>query len=188
MFILSNDKNKLHDSRIANRIEAMKGQDILVLLKLVALDGKKFQIHPLAKELGMSPSELSSSIRRSIFAGLIDPIERRCHKAAFLEFMLHGFQYVFPVRPGEITRGIPTAHSAPPLKEKILGKIDYVWPFPEGKSRGQAIKPIYKSVPVAAQNDPALYTLLALADALRVGLARERKMATTIFKDILTGT
>jgi hypothetical protein len=69
-----------------------------------------------------------------------------------------------------------------------LGKIDYVWPFPEGKSRGQAIKPIYKSVPLAAQNDPALYTLLALADALRVGLARERKIATTIFKDSLTGT
>jgi len=163
----------------------MKGQDILVLLKLAVLDGKNFQIHPLAKELGISPSELSSSIRRSIFAGLIDPLERRCNKPAFLEFMLHGFQYVFPVRPGEITRGIPTAHSAPPLKEKILGKIDYVWPFPAGESRGQAIRPIYKSVPVAAQNDPALYTLLALADALRVGLARERKIAASKFKEII---
>jgi len=166
-------------------MEIMKGQDILVLLKLAVLGGKKFQIHPLAKELGLSPSELSSSIRRSIFAGLVDPLERRCNKAALLEFMLHGFQYVFPVRPGEITRGVPTAHSAPPLKEKIMGKIDYVWPFAGGQSRGQAIKPMYKSVPIAVQNDAALYNLLALSDALRVGLARERKMAASMFKELI---
>jgi hypothetical protein len=99
--------------------------------------------------------------------------------------MLHGFQYVFPVRPGELTRGIPTAHSAPPLKKKIMGKIDYVWPFPGGQSRGQAIKPIYKSVPVAVQNDTSLYNLLVLSDALRVGLARERKIAASMFKEII---
>jgi predicted transcriptional regulator len=163
----------------------MKGQDILVLLKLLLLDGKKFQVHALAKELAISPSELSKSIRRSIFAGLIDPLERKCNKAAFLEFMLHGFPYVYPVKPGEITRGMPTAHSAPPLKEKILSNIEYVWPFPEGPARGQAIRPIYRSVPLAARNDPDLHSLLALADALRVGLARERNMASEIFKDMV---
>ena len=163
----------------------MKGQDIVVLLKLVARGDRKFQIHPLAHELGISPSELSASIRRSIYAGLVDPMERRCNPTAFIEFMLHGFQYVFPVKPGEITRGMPTAHSATPLKEKVLSNVDYVWPMPGGTVRGQAIKPIYKSVPYAAQNDSALYQLLALADALRVGLARERKIASDIFKELI---
>jgi len=55
---------------------------------------------------------------------------------------------------------MPTAHSAPPLKEKILSKVDFVWPLPRGPVRGQAIKPIYQSVPVAAENDPILYRLL----------------------------
>jgi hypothetical protein len=163
----------------------MKGQDILVLMKLLLLDGRKFQVHALAKELAISPSELSKSIHRCIFAGLLDPIERKCNRGAFLEFMLHGFPYVFPVKPGELTRGIPTAHSAPPLKEKILSKIDYVWPFPEGTGRGQAIRPIYKSVPLAAMKDPPLYRLLSLADALRAGLTRERSIASEIFKDMV---
>ena len=164
----------------------MKGQDVLVLLKLVVIGGREFRVHALAKELGISPSELSGSIHRSILAGLIDPVDRGCIRPALLEFMLHGFRYVFPVKPGEITRGMPTAHSASPLKGKIISKIDYVWPLPRGQGRGQAIKPIYKSAPVAAQNDPTLYKLLALADALRVGSTTERNMASEILKEMIT--
>jgi hypothetical protein len=165
----------------------MKGQDVLVLFKLIAIGGREFRIHALARELGISASELSSSIRRSILAGLIDPVDRGCIRPAFLEFILHGFRYVFPVKPGEITRGMPTAHSAPPLKGKIASKIDFVWPLPGGQVRGQAIKPIYKSVPVAAGNDPTLYELLALADALRVGSTRERNMASEMLKEMVMG-
>ena len=164
----------------------MKGQDVLILLKLAAIGGIEFRIHPLAKELGISPSELSNSIRRSTLAGLIDPVDRGCIRPALLEFMLHGFRYVFPVKPGAITRGMPTAHSAPPLKDKILSKMDFVWPLPRGSGRGQAIKPIYKSAPLAAQNDPTLYELLSLADALRVGSTRERNMASEILEQMIT--
>lgn len=163
----------------------MKGQDVLVLLKLVVIGGREFRVHALAKEVGISASELSSSLRRSMLAGLIDPVDRGCIRPALLEFMLHGFGYVFPVKPGAITRGMPTAHSAPPLKGRIMSKIDFVWPLPRGQGRGQAIKPIYRSVPVAAQNDQALYELLALADALRVGSTRERNMASEILEDMI---
>jgi hypothetical protein len=163
----------------------MKGQDVLVLLKLVVIGGREFRVHALAKELGISASELSGSIRRSILAGLIDPVDRGCIRPALLEFMLHGFRYVFPVKPGAITRGMPTAHSAPPLKGKIISKMDFVWPLPRGSGRGQTVKPIYKSAPVAAQNDPTLYKLLALADALRVGSTRERNMASEILKEMI---
>jgi len=175
----------LHNSRIANKISTMKGQDVLVLLKLVAIGGRKFQVHPLAKELGISPSELSLSIRRSILAGLIDPLDRACIRPALLEFMLHGFRYVFPVKPGSLTRGMPTAHSAPPLKDKIISKVDFVWPLPKGPNRGLAILPIYRSVPLAAQSDLTLYKLLALADALRVGSTRERNMASEILTEMV---
>ena len=175
----------LHYSRIANIVATVKGQDVLVLLKLVVVGGREFQIHTLADELGISASELSASLRRSMLAGLIDPVDRGCIRPALLEFMLHGFRYVFPVKPGEITRGMRTAHSAPPLKGKIVSNTDFVWPLPRGPAKGQAIKPIYRSAPVAAQNDPVLYELLALADALRVGLTRERNMAAELLEGML---
>jgi hypothetical protein len=51
-----------------------------------------------------------------------------------------------------------------------------VWPY-QGKERGIAFKPLYKTAPGAAIRDPAFYEYLALADALRDGRARERKYA-----------
>jgi hypothetical protein len=52
-----------------------------------------------------------------------------------------------------------------------------VWPDSDGTRQGAAVEPLYRSVPIAAKNDPALYDLLALVDALRIGRARERKFA-----------
>jgi hypothetical protein len=52
-----------------------------------------------------------------------------------------------------------------------------VWPDPQGEVRGAAFSPLYKSAPKAARADPALYELLVLVDAIRGGLARERKIA-----------
>ena len=43
--------------------------------------------------------------------------------------------------------------------------------------RGEALKPIYRSAPQAARNDPKLYQCLGLLDAIRAGRARERKLA-----------
>ena len=40
-----------------------------------------------------------------------------------------------------------------------------------------AVQPLYPSVPGAARRDPALYDLLALVDAMRLGRARERGRA-----------
>ena len=52
-----------------------------------------------------------------------------------------------------------------------------VWRDPDGPVQGAAVKPLYGSVPGAAQRDPELYHLLALVDALRIGRARERALA-----------
>ena len=74
---------------------------------------------------------------------------------------------------------MPTAHSALPLSKEIVSEANdqYVWPSGDGTVRGQAIEPLYKSVPYAVSKDPELHQLLALIDALRVGRARERQIA-----------
>jgi hypothetical protein len=52
-----------------------------------------------------------------------------------------------------------------------------VWPYEEGKQRGIAFEPLYKTAPIAALRDSSFYEYLALADALRDGRIRERKAA-----------
>jgi hypothetical protein len=65
---------------------------------------------------------------------------------------------------------MPTAWAAPVLSGKISesDQMVSVWPDPDGKVQGAAVHPLYRSVPQAAQRDPALYDLLALVDARRI--------------------
>ncbi|MNR50657.1 hypothetical protein D3C85_1702100 [compost metagenome] len=81
-------------------------------------------------------------------------------------------------------RGIPTGFGAPALSKhlKSAGDLIPVWPDPLGKERGQAIEPLYKSVPDAVKKDRTLYHYLALADAIRVGGPRESKVAANLLK------
>lgn len=131
----------------------------------------------LARELGLSQTEVSDSLNRSRLAGLIDTEKRRPMRRALAEFLLHGLRYVFPVEPGRIVRGMPTAHSAPPLSKVVASEEKFVWPDEAGEMRGEAIEPLYPSVPQAARRDARLHELLALTDAIRVGRAREQKLA-----------
>ncbi len=104
---------------------------------------------------------------------------------ALQEFAVHGAKYAFPAKLGEMTRGIPTAFAASPIKAEMLPSDEPppVWPCPEGTLRGLALEPIYPSVPQAAMNDPALYELLALLDVLRIGRARERHLAVQLLSE-----
>jgi hypothetical protein len=52
-------------------------------------------------------------------------------------------------------------------------------------SRGEAILPLYGKLPLAADDDPGFYELLALFDALRIGQAREREMARRLLEERL---
>jgi hypothetical protein len=155
----------------------MKPQDIVILLKIVIIGNDNWQQKPLAEALGMSQSEVSQSVARSQFAGLLFGNGKQVMKSALLEFLQFGLAYVFPQKPGAVVRGIATAHAASPLKESIDSTESYVWPYAKGTQRGQAIVPLYPSVPEAALKDPKLYELLALTDALRVGKVREKALA-----------
>ena len=155
----------------------MKPQDIVVLLKIIALNIDTWQQLPLAYSLKMSQSEVSQSVARSKFAGLLDDSGKRVMRQAFNDFLRYGLAVVYPAKPGAIVRGIPTAHSAAPLNREISSAEDYVWPFAMGSVRGHGITPLYTSVPQAALEDEQLYELLSLVDALRVGKAREKNLA-----------
>jgi DNA-binding Lrp family transcriptional regulator len=155
----------------------MSPLDIVVLLKIVTYANTSWYQEQLADALGISQSEVSKSLARSKFSGLIDAKGKDVFKMALLEFLQYGIKYAFPQRPGAIVRGIPTAHSAPPLNNSIVSDEHYVWPFGKGTVRGQAITPLYPSVINAVQKDNKLHELLALVDALRVGRAREKEIA-----------
>jgi predicted transcriptional regulator len=155
----------------------MRPQDMVILLKIATKGNKDWLMKDLAAELSISTSEVSESLHRSAFAGLISRDKKKLMKMALLEFLQYGLKYVYPQQPGAIVRGLPTAYSAAPLNSEIITNEAVVWPFAEGKTRGQALEPLYPGAPKASLQDQALYELLALVDALRIGKARERALA-----------
>jgi hypothetical protein len=158
----------------------LKPQDVYVVLKIVAF-GSRGPYAQLAAELSMSQSEVHASVKRAQSANLLHgpELQNRPNMGALEEFLVHGLKYAFPADRGEFTRGVPTSYAAEPLRGVIgQGKEPIpVWPHPEGKERGIAFEPLYRTAPAAAIRDPAFYEYLALADALRDGRARERKYA-----------
>ncbi len=157
----------------------MKGQDILVLLKLAARGSQDWKYADLANELEMSASEVHAALKRCLSSGLYNPNSRRENRASLLEFLTHGVRYVFPAQPGPIRTGLPTSYAAEPLSRRIQFDPHEapVMPLLQGPCRGPEIVPLYPSAPAAAKKDEGLHRLLALVDALRSGRARERKIA-----------
>jgi hypothetical protein len=167
----------------------LKPQDLLALLKLVALGCGPWTYAALAADLGMSSSEVHAAVKRTLAArlaternGMIMPVVSTLN-----EFIAHGVPYVFVPDRGELTRGLPTAHAASPLKEALASSTEPppVWPDPEGNVRGMAFSPLYASAPKAARRDAKLYELLALVDAVRGGRARERAVALKMLDERL---
>jgi hypothetical protein len=160
---------------------SLRPQDVLVLLKLITYADRRPAIAQVALELSISPSEVHSALTRLTAARLLtdSKIGGRPSLAAAEEFLLHGVKYAFPAQRGEITRGMPTSHAAPPLVSQFVPDNDLppVWPYSEGTTRGVAIVPLYPTAPIAASRDPRLYELLVLVDAVREGRARDRRLA-----------
>lgn len=158
----------------------LKPQDIFILLKLIALGSQKWSFAALAKSLFMSSSEVHAGYKRAEKSQLINPITKKPNLTALEEFLIHGIRYTFPVKRGELTRGLPTASAVEPLKGLLVTNEESipVWPYAKGNVRGFAFEPLYKSVPQAVELDPKLYKLLALVDAIRGGRTRERAIAT----------
>jgi len=157
----------------------MRPQDIVVLLKIISIRNDKWRNIDIANAVGISPSEVSEALNRCRIAKLIDSKKRKVNINSFTEFLVYGLKYVFPAEPGAVVKGIPTAHSASPIKEHISSDIDvYVWAYAKGTHRGQAIEPLYKTLPKVAPENELFFELLTIVDTIRIGRAREIKIAT----------
>ena len=156
----------------------MRPQDIVVLLKIISLNNDEWRNIDIANDIDISPSEVSEALNRCRIARLIDRKKRKINSTSLAEFLIYGLKYVFPIEPGAIVKGIPTAHSASPIREHISHNTDiYVWSYAKGTLRGQSIEPLYKTLPKVAQNDKLFYELLTIVDTIRVGRVREIKIA-----------
>ncbi len=153
------------------------------------LSTDSYSLRSLAASLGLSKSEVSNALKRCKEIGLLQPslsghegysVNRR----ALVDLIIHAVRFVFPVKPGEIVRGIPTAFAAPILEGKVMSAGDFipVWPDAHGTRKGQAIIPLFKTVPGAVKKDQLLYHYLALVDALRIGSPREAQVAAQMLK------
>lgn len=213
----------------------MKGQDILLLLKLISLqhhekqlnglehlttqskawqdwditEEKKLEqkktlafieidtyreslytVRALEKTTGIGKTQIADSIKRCIDIGLAKKDRKynvpRTNRKSLLEFIIYGIKYVFPVRMGELTRGIATSFSAPVLNEKLFssGDLIAVWPDETAKNKGLKVIPLFHTVPYAVRQDDSLYAMLALVDAIRLGNPREASLAADLLEKI----
>jgi len=163
----------------------MRPHDIVILLKIASKEQQDWYMKDLAHELGISSSEVSESIHRSVVAGLLGSDKKNLNKLALLDFLKSGLRYVYPQQPGALVRGLQTAHSAMPLNAKIMSDEQYVWPYAKGDKRGQSIEPLHPNLPDACLRDSKFYELIALADAIRVGKVREQNLAFELLKEKL---
>ena len=157
----------------------------------VPVGEEAFSVRALEESTGISKSEVSGALRRCLDVGLAK-LERgsglpRANTRALLGFVMNGLKYVFPARPGPLVRGIPTAHAAPVLAGRLLsaGEHIHVWEDAHGSVQGQRVEPLYKSVPRSVRRDAALYAMLALVDAVRLGQERESALAGKLLAQYL---
>jgi predicted transcriptional regulator len=167
--------------RAGTRQWVLKPQDLAIAFKLVLLQGERLPYKTLAQQMHLSQFEAHAAVQRLMAARLVVDVEGQLRpvKSALRGFVLDGAPYVYPPVRGEQTVGFPTSHGAAPLNEELVGTDQTVpvWPHPSGTVSGPALLPLYENASLAALDDPALYELLALFDALRSGQSRERELA-----------
>ena len=165
----------------------IKQQDIVLLAKLLGSPDGESTYAGLGRALHISPSEIHAASQRLRQAHLLSP-DGRPSRSSALEFLIHGFKYVFPAefRP-RLTRGIPTAHAAPVAAGAFSENDELVpvWPSPAGTRKGHGIEPLYPTVVEVVEGDTALYGFLALLDMLRMGKAREVAWAKQKIADLI---
>ncbi|HPA58112.1 MAG TPA: helix-turn-helix domain-containing protein [bacterium] len=166
--------------------KGMKPQDVAILLFICQYFDGVYKVSEIADALKISQSEISESINRSNIAKLIEAKSKAVFRHGFYEFLVYGLKFVFPAIPGHIVRGVPTAHSGPPLNKFITSDSDqFVWSCSKGSMRGMSIEPLYRTMPLVYEQFPEYYELLCLVDALRIGRSREVVLAREILSERL---
>ncbi len=165
------------EEKVLQQLGAMAG------VKEGELRSRLYSLRAIEQTTGMPKSQVSRSLNHCREIGLLheDRVHQlpRVNRVALYGLLRHAVRYLFPVRPGALSRGIATSLLAPEFHGLLHGggELPLVWPDPYGKTKGQMIEPLYRTVPQAVRRDTELYALLALVDALRVGQPRECRLA-----------
>jgi hypothetical protein len=165
----------------------IKGSDIYVLGGLLAQD-EAWSYRSLAERLRVPHPVVQRALERAKGADLYSVDRHEVHLPHFKELALHALRFVVPVRPGALTPGVPAAWAAEPMASAIRSSGDEpppVWPFAQGRVRGQAIEPLHSAAPEAAEGWSELGEVLALLDSLRAGDARVRQVAGDLLSKML---
>jgi hypothetical protein len=157
------------------RQEYLRPHDVPVLLQLAMAPATTFR--DLAAAVGLSLGESHAAVKRLELARLVLFEERSVNRTAMMEFLIAGVPYAFPAQLGPPARGIPTAFSGPLLAPEFSTEEAVVWPAPRGQARGSSLVPLSPSIVRVWETNPGLYAALTLIDGIRVGRARERKLA-----------
>jgi hypothetical protein len=163
----------MYDGRV------LKGEDIILLLKLVSSPGRAWTVRDLELATTIPKSSVQRALERLSEAGLTGQDGRTARVTQTEEFLLHGVRYVFPARLQAITRGVPAAWGAAPLAAELAdsGEASPVWPHASGPARGPGLEPLHRTALNLRATDPKLAEALALVDGIRAGDARVRDVA-----------
>lgn len=165
----------------------LKGQDIVVLVRLLAPSLEPGTVREIGAPLGFGPSVVQRALDRLERVRLVDDGKRRPNRIRSREVLVHAVPYIFPPEQAGASRGTPTGWAAPPLSERLAPVEDLppIWPDPEGTVRGISIGPLHESVPAIARADAWSYSVYALVDAIRLGEPRIRGMAVDHLDSLL---
>lgn len=172
---------------ITNKQDALKPHDVAVVIALAVNgdDPSMTTYREIGHTLGLSSSTAHESVNRLQRAGLVRPGSRSPNVYELRNFLAHGVRAAFPPSMGRSARGVPTAHSGPPLSQLLDSATSMVWPDPNGQSKGVSLTPLYPKATELPQKAPRIYDALTLVDALRVGQARERNAALSALDKLL---
>ena len=165
----------------------VKDADIYVLAGLLAQSGP-WSYRSLAARLRVPHPVVQRALARARAADLYSPDRREVHRPHFEEFAIHALRFVAPAQLGPLAPGVPAAWAAEPMARAIRSAGEEpppVWPFAQGRVRGQAIEPLHPAAPEAVESWAELGELLALLDSLRAGDARVRKVAGDLLSEVV---
>lgn len=155
-----------------------------------------YTVRDMAEFTGAAVGSVAASQNRLLALGLIAEVPDftstkptsmlSLNRRAIAEFLLYGVRYYSLAERHGVGIGSGTAWSCPVLRSPVLPpELPVVWENPQGSQRGELLRPLHAAVIPVSMKSPVLYRQFALIDALRIGQARETKIARDLLKDSL---
>jgi hypothetical protein len=165
----------------------LQPRDIVIMLQIShAAEG--WTVRSLGEPIGVAAGSMHRGLDRLARVGIYDPRSRALNAAVLDELVRHGLRFVVGGALGAESRGVPTAWGAPLLRAQLsIDAPPPVWPSAQGAVRGPALEPIVANAVELIDSAPEVAADLALIDAIRVGAARDRRLATDLLLGRLAG-